>query len=300
MTQDQENKLSMYNTTLTTLDKNSSQVALIPALVSAKSKFASAVQAIRKTNLIQLKTTVGKTLDKKALKVQLVDEAYTLAAAVQAYASSINDNDLFQLVHFSRSTLLASEDEELPQRCNLILEQATSVEPQLADFGVTAATLAEVEGLISLWDSKSQQPRMAISERAAATQEIPDLFQQADKVLKEQVDKLMEQFRTSDPTFYDTYKGARKIVNAGHGHSTVNLTGQMVDANTSQPIANATVRDVNTNNEASTDSTGLFELSKTQTGDTQLLCLAIGYLDQTLNVEVKTGMSPLIIQMMPE
>lgn len=300
MTQDQENKLSMYNTTLSTLDKNSSQVTLIPALVAAKSNFATAVQSIRKTNLIQIKTTVGKTLDKKALKIELVDEAYTLAAAVQAYASTINDNDLYQLVHFSRSALLATEDEELPQRCNLILQQATDAQTQLVDFGVTPTTLTELEALITLWDTKSQQPRMAISERVAATQEIPELIQQADKVLKEQVDKLMEQFRASDPTFYDTYKSARKIVNAGHGTSMVNLTGQLVNANTQEPITNATVKDLNTDKQVPTDTNGLFELTKTPTGDTQLFCQAPSYLDQTVNIQVKTGMDPLIIQMLPE
>lgn len=49
-----------------------------------------------------------------------------------------------------------------------------------------------------------------------------------------QIDKLMENFITSDPEFYATYHNARKIVNAGHGSGggTIEFTGEIPASST--------------------------------------------------------------------
>lgn len=296
----QENKLSMYNVVLKVLDKNSAQVGSVAALATGKSNFASAVQSVRKTNLIQEKTTKGKTEDKQDMKEALSDEAYTLAAAVQAYAATINDNNLYELVHYSRSTLLGMEDERLPQVCTLILTTANEHATALVDFGVDAAQLTDFDTAIVEWDTESTEPRTAISERVAATGELPVLFAAADEILKKQLDKLMEKFRKLDPPFYNTYKSARKIVNAGHGQLTATVTGKVVNAATSLGIAGASVEDADVGLLVLTDADGNFEMKKVPLGEAVFTVMAVGFEPASLTVDVTTDMEPLEVMLVAE
>lgn len=263
-----ENKLSMYETTIEVMDNNSAQVATIAALVAAKSDLVNKTVAIRAANTVQQKTTKGKTMDKADRKTLLADTAHAIAGSVQAYAAENGNNDLCMLVNFSRTQLLQADDEQIQQLCQLIHDEANAIVLDLADYGVDATKLTDLQGLIDAWHTQSQSPRVAISTRVAATSSLPDLFAAADDILKKRMDKLMDQFYLSDRTFYDTYKAARKIVNAGHGSSggvgsdSVRLTGNVTDSVTLEPIAGATLTLTSTDNPtpitATTDANGMF------------------------------------------
>ena len=235
----QENKLSMMEASIEVLDGHSTQVATVPALVAAKSALVAKTLAIRKDNLTQQKTTKGKTTDKGIRKFALADTAYSTAAAVQAYAAEINNNDLYELVNFSRWNLRQTDDEEIQQVCQLIHNEANGVLASLADYGIDATDLSDLQDLIDDWGSKSQMPRVAISEKKTATASIPTLFKEADAILTKRVDKLMENFITSEPEFYATYHNARRIVNAGHGSggNPIVLTGEI------PPMSTVNVKD---------------------------------------------------------
>jgi hypothetical protein len=300
MTNEQENKLTMFNVTLKVLDKNSTQVGTVPALAHAKSNFASAVQTIRLVRQVQEPTTKGKTIDKQVFKENLANEAHVISSAIQAYAASIDDNDLYQTMNYSRTTLLGTEDEDLPQKCNNILDAANDLIANLGDFGITALQLSDFETDIEAWETETTQPRVAISERAAATQSLPVLFKKADAILKKQIDKLMERFLTIDPAFYATYKAARKIVNAGHGKLTSTVFGKTVNAVTGLGIGNVRVEDPDTGIFAITDANGVFELLKVPHGETELLCTREGFEVTTFSIDVKPNMDPIEILMQPE
>lgn len=248
-----ENKLSMYEATIEVMDNNATLVATIPALVTAKSDLVNIIMQIRAANLIQQMTTKGKTMDKADRKELLADTAYAVAGSVQAYAAENNNNDLYMLVNFSRTRLRSADDEEIQQLCQLIHDEANTVVASLLDYGVDGIKLGELQLLIDGWSSQSQAPRVAISERAAATANLPGYFSAADEVLKKRMDKLMEQFYVSERTFYDTYKTARKIVNAGKTGGgdnplptdAVMITGNVKDGDTDMPISGATVQFIN-------------------------------------------------------
>lgn len=247
MNTSQENKLSMYEATIEVMDNNSALVGTVAALVAAKSDMVNKTLEIRAANTVQQMTTKGKTMDKADRKEELADTAYAVAGSVQAYAAENNNNDLYMLVNFSRWTLRKADDEEIQQLCQLIHDQANAVVGDLADYGVDVAKLTALQDMINAWSSQSQAPRVAISERVAATLSLPELFAEADDIIKKRMDKLMEQFYQTEKTFYDTYKAARKIVNAGHGGSSdtpanaISISGNVADNSTSSPIVGATV-----------------------------------------------------------
>ena len=271
----QENKLSMYETVIETLDIYTAQVATIPALATAKSDLVNKTLEIRNLNIIQEMSTKGKTQDKAQRKLGLADQAYAIAASTQAYATVIENNDLYQLINFTRSTLRTSDDEIIQQRCQLIHDQANTVIADLADYGVLPATLTTLQDLINAWGTNSQAPRQAIATRSAATGEIPTEFSEADTILKKRMDKLMANFYTTDRSFYDTYFKARKIVDLGHGPSTTTaIRGTVLDDGTSQPIQGAIITASDTELVATTNEFGEFTLEKTPLGTQQFVIQA--------------------------
>jgi len=278
MKNSQENKLSMYETVMELLDANGSLVSTLPALVNAKSALVNKTLEIRAMNTVQQKSTKGKTQDKAARKLLLADTSYGVAAAVQAYASETENNDLYNLVNFTRSALRETEDEELPQVCQLIHDEANNVVGNLGDYGVDATDLSNLQDLITAWGTQSQAPRMAISERKAATETLPSLFKAADAILKKRMDKLMEKFRANERKFYDTYHVARIIVDLGRGPKKVaRLGGVVVDNATGKPIKGATVQigDV----VVTTGADGRFVMEKVPFGERTAIVKAAGFMD---------------------
>jgi hypothetical protein len=54
-------------------------------------------------------------------------------------------------------------------------------------------------------------PRQSKASAAAATRQLERLFPEAERLLSKRVDKLVWQFRTSDPDFYEKYQVARYV-----------------------------------------------------------------------------------------
>lgn len=268
----------MYETVIELLDANGALVATLPALVTAKSALVNKTLEIRAKSLVQKKSTKGKTQDKAARKLLLADTSYGVAAVVQAYAAETENNDLYNLVNFTRTALRETEDEELAQVCQLIHDEANEVIGSLGDYGLTAAELGTLEGLITAWGTQSQAPRMAISERKAATQTLPSLFKASDVILKTRMDKLMENFRANERTFYDTYHVARRIVDMGHGpKKSAKLAGVVLNSMTETPIAGATVQIGDQMVMSGAD--GRFVMEKVPYGETNVLVTAPGFMD---------------------
>ncbi|MCF8256957.1 MAG: carboxypeptidase-like regulatory domain-containing protein [Flavobacteriales bacterium] len=298
MKNSQENKLSMYETVGELLDANGTLVSTVPALVTAKSALVNKTLEIRAMNMVQKKSTKGKTLDKTARKNLLADTSYGVAAAVQAYAAETENNDLYNLVNFTRSALRETEDEELAQVCQLIHDQANGVVTSLGDYGVAVTDLVLLQGLITAWGTQSQAPRMAISERKAATHTLPSLFKAADAILKTRMDKLMENFRANERTFYDTYHVARKIVDAGHGPKKVaKLGGVVLDNPMGMPIKGATVQigDV----VVTTGADGRFVAEKVPFGERTVVVKALGFIELTETGTVDGDRDDLVFRLDP-
>lgn len=165
------------------------------------------------------------------------------------------------------------------RRCvNWIHDEANGVLPSLGDYGVAVTDLMNLQGLITAWGTQSQAPRMAISERKAATQTLPSLFKDSDAILKKRMDKLMEKFRANERTFYDTYHVARIIVDAGHGPKKLAKLGGVVLGNPlGMPIAGATVQTGDVT--GTTGADGRFVLEKVPYGERTVIVKATGFID---------------------
>ena len=135
-----------------------------------------------------------------------------------AFADKSGDLTLAARVRFSRSAVSAGSSNAVVARVQDIIDAATENLDSLGDRGVTNEKLKALKQALKqalkAHDTLRALPRNAIAASAAATKALERLFPQVDRLLENQIDRLVWQFRASTPEFYDKYQTARSIVGA--------------------------------------------------------------------------------------
>jgi len=219
MTDGQENKLSMALAVQTVVNNNNSVWNGLPAYVTAFGDLETVIGNIQSIRVNQEKDTKGVTKDKGSVEGDLIEKALEVKAAVSAYATDNNNNTLKEKVNYSPSALKQARDTILRDICQLIHDETNAVISGLADYGIVAADLTELQTLIDAYNDVIAAPREAITNRSTATRELKNLIGQMDVILNDRMDMLMETFKKDHPKFHTQYTNARIIVNLG-GRST--------------------------------------------------------------------------------
>ena len=216
MTDHQENKRSMFLSVHgICIDKKDLWIDL-QAFVNTFEKFEKIISEIDTQRQIQEGVTLGVTESKHKEEEEMTQITLTIAANVYAYASLVDDHELRNRVNYSPSTLRNARDTVLKDICQSVHDAASEVVSELEDYGVTPETLEKQQKEIDDFTEMLAKPRTAISARSTATARIEELIKEGDELLRDQLDKLMFNYKTRDPIFYNMYQSARKMVNMGH------------------------------------------------------------------------------------
>ncbi|KKN10305.1 hypothetical protein LCGC14_1037880 [marine sediment metagenome] len=218
MTDPQENKLSMYISVQTVVNKNDTVWSGLPAFVTAFGEYEGMIQDIQNTRLVQEGDITGVPKDKAQAKEAAIQKALEVSTAVYAYAAKNNNNTLKEKVNYSPSDLRRSRDTVLIDRLQVIHNEANNIVGDLGDYGIDANDLTDLQGLIDAYENLVEEPRAAITNKSEATAALVSLFKQGDALLNEQLDKLMEQFKEDNGKFYTQYFNARIIIDLGVRH----------------------------------------------------------------------------------
>ena len=206
-----ENKLTMYRAVETLLDNNTAKTTPVTALTSSISVFKGLITQIEDAEVEKQQSTAGKTATKRAAETVLIDEAVTIAAALKALGSVTNDEELKAIGAITKSTLVSERDTNLSRKAQSIYDYANTNAVALADYGVDATMITSLQTRMDDFDAALGTREEGVANHTAATKKVEDFFTEADTILYEQVDKMMELFRTSDTPFYDAYKDARVV-----------------------------------------------------------------------------------------
>ena len=283
-----ENKLSMYLAVQKVCADNNSVWSGLPAFATSFSAFESKIGDIESVRLIQEQDTTGIAIDKSVLKDELADKAIEVSTAVHAYATEIGDNELLESINYSRSELLKGRDTELQSKCQIIHDKADAIVGSLGDYGIVAADLTELQGRIDDYSEIIPKPRTAISNKKTATEDLSLHFQEADGLLKDKLDKLIEQFKTSDAEFYTTYFNARLIVDLGRSGSA--LRGTVTDSSTGDRVVGATIEILETQDSRNANKQGKYGFKQLRPGTYTVQATAKGYeAKQIPAVEIAEG-----------
>jgi len=219
MTKNEENKFSMYRAVYSVLNENQTEVATIPALESAKTNFNTLMTSINEKDNAYKTSTAGKTDAKKNVKETLLDVLVPCTNSLFAYASKAKIADLKANTNVSISKFRQMRDNDFINKARSIHDLLNSNVASLADYGITAAKVTELNEKLNDYADAIGNKDASYASKSAARQTLSQLFDQADVVLKNEIDSLMESFKTANEIFYNKYWSARVIKDLGLGHN---------------------------------------------------------------------------------
>jgi len=212
MNQRSKNKLKMYQTVQTICTQNQAVWANLLAFVTVFAQFSGYLVDLEQFSYNQQVSTIGVTAHKNQLLAKTTVLAELVVNALRAYASSINDAKLTELVHISKWEFKRGGSQFQLQLLDRILEIGTLHLNALADFGIQPEHLDTLEDLRLQLGSVINSPRTSIVERKSQTTEIAHLMKAIDTLLTDQMDHLVTVLKATDPQFYQKYHNARTIV----------------------------------------------------------------------------------------
>lgn len=208
----QEAKLNMYQVVQAHCDANTTIIGANIAFSNAFNDFKAKVAQISADAQKSSAVLTGIAADKSVSKQDLSRIGSQIAGLIYAFAAKTENNTLKQAVNFSVSDLSRLKDAEIAPLCQNIHDKGVENLDALKDYGITTAKLAELQTAIDGYTGHVPKPRSAITERATTKANLRQTFKQADAILVEQMDKLVENFTADNPDFVATYKSARVIV----------------------------------------------------------------------------------------
>ena len=211
----QANKLAMYAATYKVLKDNSALWVKIPALAIAERELDSGIKAINEIGRRQGRDLTGVTIDKKLLKTALVDAVYETASSLVAYAKKAKNNELKNEAGLSRTEINKKRDNPLLEFVSDIILLAKGNLKELEGYNINAAALENLQKLSDSYAAKAPATRVVKNNKTAETKALKELFDKADAMLLDEMDKLMVTFKKSQPMFFDAYTAARSIIDLG-------------------------------------------------------------------------------------
>lgn len=181
-------------------------VASLPALELATEELTNLITGIN-TNL-KVQMSPSGAAEAKG------DAAFEIAGGVLACADANQNANLAARVRFSRTAVTAGSANAVVARCQDIVDAATDNLKSLGGHGVTQAKITALKTKLTTYDTLRTMPRQATAASATATSQLAKLLPTVGRLLSNRVDRLVWQFRTSDPEFYEKYQVARAIVGA--------------------------------------------------------------------------------------
>ena len=199
----------------------SASINAIPAFARTMGRINVITSEILLLNAQQSVVLTGIAEKKHDAIGHLVDIVLEISGGIYSYADMNNDTVLKSKVNIKASTLGSIRLDKLIAIADTVSAQAQGL-PQgaLADFGISQEDLSTLDAVLQEVKSLKSAPREATLERSGYTDQLASLFEEANQLLKESLDKLAQQFKRKDPAFYAKYKTIRGMSATASGKST--------------------------------------------------------------------------------
>jgi hypothetical protein len=287
MTTRQENKLSMYLAVKKILNDYNAIWVVIPGFASVVTMFFAKITLIQNTETRQSRTVKGVSTNKKNKKKTLIEKALVVAGAIMSVAQDTGDSELFELVNFSESELSHLPDALLLDRVALIIATGNTHAAAILPKGVTALMLGDLQALLTEYETVVVSPRDLIVDKKTATAQLVLLFLQTDALLKDNLDRLMMLFKSSEQEFFMKYFNGRIIIDLGTQHTRL---GGIITDSEGNPLEGATVTAVGADLEEVSDEEGNYLFKPFIPGDFTITVEKPGFVTQTFtDVHVSPG-----------
>jgi hypothetical protein len=132
----------------------------------------------------------------------------------KAFSGGIAATDL------SRTDLDRLPDDELITRANAVIGRANTRKTELATLQVTQEDLQQLGLKLQRFADLKLEPRSAAVDHGTTTQSLESLMREANSILRNEIDRMVDLFSRTDPDFVAGYKRARVVVDRAATHKT--------------------------------------------------------------------------------
>ncbi|WP_025865361.1 hypothetical protein [Prolixibacter bellariivorans] len=181
-------------------------------MVAKKNEYDELIQRIIGQNEKTNPASKGVTESKEMVRNGLIGKAVSLSGTMQAFAAVNDDPALAEKVTLNKSDLTRCRETDVEAMVVPLITEARNHIEALADYQVTEDMILEIETSLDNFMALIGQPRTIRNKAFVAKTVLSDLFDQADDLLKNQLDKLMIRYSITDNDFYEEYTRARVIV----------------------------------------------------------------------------------------
>ena len=216
------NTLNMLQTTQTCLTTNKAVIKDVPSIAKAATELGAIVTAIL-TAQRQQTSKLGLADEKSTVRIDLTEAAHEVAALAHACSAEHGHDVITKRTDLSLSDVQAGTEGEVLDRCKGILADANELTEDLGDCGLTPAKLKNLKDLITEFEDVKPKPRAGVAVGKSATEQLRVLFRRATRLLRGRLDRLIVQFKKTEPEFFNEYQAARKIVNLAATRNTAGV-----------------------------------------------------------------------------
>jgi hypothetical protein len=218
MTSNQSNKHSMYTATENVLKSNTAKTAVIPAFAASYARLDSLITQIQDKDKERMGKTPGKLAAKDEAEDALMTATIIISSALTAMARSKGNTQLKEAAFVSESHIRHARSNEQINIAKLTYDLAKANRQDLTAYAITDTMLEDLKSRIAAYDLAVKDFASGMAERVGARTAVSDLFVQADEVIKEEIDPMMQVFRVTDPEFFNDFRAARVIKDIGVRH----------------------------------------------------------------------------------
>jgi hypothetical protein len=212
MTTSQDNKLTMYQMVERYLLDRAAVVSALPNYTLSFTAFQACIRQINAHKQVQETNKGGLAEQKQQRKEQLVSVALDVTSKLKAYATFTGQTVLLREIDYAPSDLRQTGAGVLIDRARIILQRAQEHLKPLAEYRVTKELLNEFRQAITTFDGSVNEPRLGTVARKEATDALQSCFREADLLLRERLDLIVDMVRANEPAFFAGYQNARVLV----------------------------------------------------------------------------------------
>ncbi len=202
MTKIHENKMTMYLGVSEILNHYPDVVQILPAFKTAQEEFKQQIEAIKTKSKEKDAVTAGKTITKNETRTRLIDKVLSVAASIYTHAVETGNNELKVRCNLRKSYLRNCRDIKIIQLGESVYETAAQQAANLAIYGIQPETLTDLSKRIQDYKQAFGDREQSVAHRKTARLALQYLFGEVDAILRNRLDRLMENFKATHPDFY--------------------------------------------------------------------------------------------------
>lgn len=189
-------------------------INLMPNFNVIFNDFEEIVKQVRDANEQRMYDRKENRIQKLIHLRKMSELAVTVARNLRNYAWNTQKWTLYGKLNKTVNMLMRMQDTSSQDYCQLVHDEANLYLADLAPYGITAPTLAELQDAILEYQFWLYQPRKAIVDRKQYTALVRVLILKGMKMLR-LMDMYISALQYSHPDFYKKYFDSRIIVDVG-------------------------------------------------------------------------------------